>query len=1003
MAKRTIVVIGGGAAGLIAAGQAAEAGAEVRILEKMHRPGRKLCITGKGRCNVTNVAELSDFIKHFGKTGSFLEKPFSICFTDEIMNFFATLGLDLVTERGGRVFPTSGRAPEVLSVLEKWLESKSVSIECSSPVSSVTINDGCVTGVVSKDREIACDAVILATGGTSYPRTGSTGDGYKLAESAGHSIVPVRPALVPLETTDDAAGQMAGLNLRNINVTEFIDGEKGREAFGEIVFSEFGVTGPVILTLSGRIVDLLSEGRSIELSIDLKPALSKEKLEARLERDFEKRKEESLGSVLRGLIPREMIPVCLKTVGLSGGTWARKITAGQRAQVVDWLKDVRLEVSGHRPIDEAIVTAGGVDTKEIDPQSMESRITKGLYIVGELLDIQGDTGGYNLQAAFSTGWLAGRSAVLGPQAIENERPEKGEAKSKRGEKPTKQGKTGQFLPTTKEELKQLGWEELDVILVTGDAYIDSPFIGVAVVGKVLVDAGYRVGIIAQPDISTESDITRLGEPKLFWGVTAGCIDSLVANRTATGKKRKSDDYTPGGVNDKRPDRASIAYSNLIRKHFKNTRPIVLGGIEASLRRIAHYDFWSDKIRKSILFDAKADYLLYGMAERSIVQLAERLSEGAEATDVRGLCYIAREKPDGHIELPSFSDASADKDVFTEMFHTFYQNNDPVTAKGLIQQQDTRWLVQNPPAKYPSQEELDKIYELSFENELHPYYRKQGDVKALLTIRFSIATHRGCYGECNFCAIAVHQGRTIRWRSKSSILAEAERMTKHPLFKGTIHDVGGPTANMYGFECTKKAKEGCCPDKRCLYPQICDGLGLDHREQINLLKELKDIKGIKRVIVASGIRHDMVMADKKYGMQYLEEIVCHHVSGQLKVAPEHSEKTVLDTMGKPYSEDLLKFREKFYKITKKAGKDQYLTYYMIAAHPGCTGDDMARLKDFAIEKLQLRPEQVQVFTPTPSTYSTLMYWTEKNPFTGEPCFVEKGFKGKERQKRMLSGS
>jgi uncharacterized radical SAM protein YgiQ len=551
-------------------------------------------------------------------------------------------------------------------------------------------------------------------------------------------------------------------------------------------------------------------------------------------------------------------------------------------------------------------------------------------------------------------------------------------------------------------MKQLGWDGIDIILITGDSYIDSPLVGAAVIGKVLLNAGFRVGIIGQPDVSSHKDVSRLGEPKLFWGVTGGCIDSMVANRTATGRKRKRDDYTPGGANDRRPDRAVIAYSNLIRAHFKNTRPIVLGGLEASLRRIAHYDFWSDQIRRSILFDGKADYLLYGMAERSVVELATCIKEERDPREVRGLCYISREVPEGCLELPSFRESAQDKDAFTRMFHTFYRNSDPVTALPLAQKQDTRYLIQNPPASYLSGPELDAVYALEYERELHPFYRRQGDVKALETIRFSITTHRGCYGECSFCAIAVHEGRTVRWRSKRSILAEARRIASHPRFKGTISDVGGPTANMYGFECSRKQKHGCCPEKRCLFPDVCPGLTIDHGKQVSLLRELRGIKGVRKVVVASGIRYDMILADTENGTRYLREVVRHHVSGQMKIAPEHTEGHVLKKMGKPNAGALLEFKDLFYSITKQEGKKQFLTYYLIAAHPGCTEFDMARLKSFALSNLRIHPEQVQVFTPTPSTYSTLMYWTERDPVTGEACFVEKSVRGRETQKNILTG-
>jgi len=477
---------------------------------------------------------------------------------------------------------------------------------------------------------------------------------------------------------------------------------------------------------------------------------------------------------------------------------------------------------------------------------------------------------------------------------------------------------------------------------------------------------------------------------------------MVANLTATGKKRQKDDYTPGGINNQRPDRATIVYANLIRKYFKDPPPIVLGGIEASLRRVAHYDFWSNKIRRSILFDAKADFLAYGMAEHSVVELARCLKQGNDFHAVRGLCYISKQVPDGCIVLPSYEDCAKDKDVFTSMFHLFYHNNDPITANPLAQKQDTRYLIQNPPAFCLSGKELDAVHNLDYEREIHPFYRKQGDVRALETIRFSIATHRGCYGECNYCAIAVHQGRQVSWRSKRSILAEARLMANHPKFSGIIADVGGPTANMYGIECSRKRTKGSCTEKRCLFPKPCTQLNINHATQLSLLKDLREIAGIRKVVVASGIRHDMVLADKENGISYLKEVIRHHVSGQMKIAPEHSQPHVLQKMGKPGMETVLKFKDMFYRQTKNEGLNQFLTYYLIAAHPGCTDKDMAALKSFASKELGLLPEQVQVFTPTPATYSTLMHWTGKDPFTGEPCFVEKTIRGKERQKNIITG-
>ena len=562
-----------------------------------------------------------------------------------------------------------------------------------------------------------------------------------------------------------------------------------------------------------------------------------------------------------------------------------------------------------------------------------------------------------------------------------------------------------FLPTNIDEARRLGWNDLDIILITGDSYIDSPFIGTAVIGKVLVNAGYRVGVIAQPDISSVEAIGRLGEPRLFWGVTAGSIDSMVANYTALKKPRRSDDYTPGGENTRRPDRATIVYSNLIRRFSKkasgSTRPIVLGGIEASLRRVAHYDFWDDTIRRSVLFDAKADYILYGMAEKAVLEFAAALRDGKHPREIRGLCYIAKKPPTDFLELPSYETVSQDKAAFIEMFNTFYRNNDPVSAHGLVQKHADRFLVQNPPAITETQAELDAIYALDFERRQHPFYEQQGKVKALETIGLSISTHRGCYGECNFCAISVHEGTTVRWRSPESILLEAGRLAQHPDFKGYIQDLGGPTANMYGFECDKKLAKGICTTKRCVFPEVCPLMKVDHQPQIALLRKVRQIPGVKKVFVASGIRYDMLLCDHEHGDTYLRELVEHHVSGQMKVAPEHTEEHVLQYMGKPGGQALLEFKRRFDELNRAAGKQQFLTYYLIAAHPGCTEADMQRVRVFASQKLQIHPEQVQVFTPTPSTYSSLMYYTELDPFSGRPIFVEKDAVRKERQKKVVT--
>ena len=553
--------------------------------------------------------------------------------------------------------------------------------------------------------------------------------------------------------------------------------------------------------------------------------------------------------------------------------------------------------------------------------------------------------------------------------------------------------------------------------------------GASLVGRVLVSKGFSVAIIAQPDTDSDQDITRLGEPRLFWGITGGAVDSMVANYTALKKRRKQDDYTPGGANTRRPDRAVIVYTNLVRRYFKSTAPIVLGGIEASLRRIAHYDFWSNKIRRSILFDAKADYLLFGMAHTTIVDLARALDHqiqsdqihpnqtqlnqagpsapkgaGTDSNDnpvtrIPGLGYIAK-TPKG-IQLPSFEQVSKDKDSYIQSFKTFYENTDPITASPLSQAHGDRFLVLNQPAPFSTTKEMDQVHDLDFQREVHPYYRAMGPVRAMETIRFSIPTHYGCYGECNFCAITVHQGRTVRWRSMDSIVAEAKKMTRDKDFKGYIFDLGGPTANMYGFECKKKLEKGSCSHRRCLFPSICPSLAPDHAPQMALLERVGNLPGVKQVFLNSGIRHDLILADSKKGRAYLKQVAAHHVSGQMKLAPEHCEPKVLALMGKPDTDSLVAFKHLFDQISRNQNKKQFLTYYLIAAHPGCTKTDMAALKQFTRKELNITPEQVQIFTPTPSTFSTLMYCTAKSPFDMTPVFVEKDPKAKEKQKQMVT--
>lgn len=555
-----------------------------------------------------------------------------------------------------------------------------------------------------------------------------------------------------------------------------------------------------------------------------------------------------------------------------------------------------------------------------------------------------------------------------------------------------------FLPTTKEEMKQRGWDVLDVILISGDTYIDAPQNGIAVIGRVLEDAGYRVGIIAQPDISEgNSDIARLGEPRLFWGVSAGALDSMVANFTSGQKRRQKDDLTPGVTNHFRPDRATIVYSNEIRKHFKDTAPIVLGGVEASLRRLPHYDVWQDKIRNSVLFDSKADYLIYGMGEKPILELAEALSQEKSVKDIRGLCYIDTEMRSDFIILPSFEEIKSDKEAFTKMFKVFYRESRP-EGSGLSIQVDNRYLMMNPPALPMSSEELDHVNELPYERAVHPYYLKMGEVRSLNTIQFSINTHRGCFGECSFCAIAVHEGKTVQSRSEDSVVREAEKLARHPDFKGMI-SLSAPTINMYQAEC--RQFENHCKNGKCLMPKLCANLKLSHHRLMELLKKLRKIEGVTKVNAGSGLRFDMLCQDEEWGEHFTKYITKYHVGGQLKIAPEHSVPRVLELMGKPKDSAhwLLDFKKLFDKASEDSALQQYLTYYFIAGHPGSTAEDMQSARNFSKKHLGILPKQTQIFTPTPSTISTLMYYTGKD-LDGNEIFVEKKLSGLMEQKGIL---
>jgi uncharacterized radical SAM protein YgiQ len=556
-----------------------------------------------------------------------------------------------------------------------------------------------------------------------------------------------------------------------------------------------------------------------------------------------------------------------------------------------------------------------------------------------------------------------------------------------------------FIPTIKEELYKTNWDNLDIIIVSGDTYIDHYFNGASIIGHVLIDKGYKVGIISQPEINNDKDIKRLGEPKLFWGVTAGSVDSMISNYTATKKRRNKDDLTPGGINNKRPDRATIVYTNLIRRYFKNTVPIVLGGIESSLRKIAHYDYWDNKIRRSILFDSKADILIYGMAEKSIIELADCLKNRKDYKNIRGLCYISKQKKDNYIELPSFELVKADKEKFIKMFHLVYNNNESKNAKGFYQKHNDRYLIHNPPSFPLTQKEIDHIYNLDYERNVHPYYLKKGQVKAIETIKNSINTHRGCYGECNFCSITIHQGNQIISRNESSIIKEINDLKKNINFKGTI-TLSAPTANMYKNFCEVKIKNGKCNNKRCLFPEVCPNLNFSHASYYSLLQKINNISGVKNIFITSGLRYELILKDKDYGEKFFYEVLNNHTSGQLKIAPEHTDKYILNIMGKPGNKLLINFLLLFNKINSKIKKKKFLTYYFIAAHPGCNIKHMKSLKHFIKKNIKIIPKQIQIFTPSPSTYSTLMYYTEKNPFNNKQIFVEKNKKNKELQKNII---
>lgn len=554
-----------------------------------------------------------------------------------------------------------------------------------------------------------------------------------------------------------------------------------------------------------------------------------------------------------------------------------------------------------------------------------------------------------------------------------------------------------FLPISIQEAKNLGIEQFDIILVSGDAYVDHPSFGAGLLGRVLWDAGYAVGIVAQPDWKKDEDLLRLGRPRLFFGITSGNVDSMVNNFTPNLKRRRRDVYSPGGRL-LRPDRAAIIYANRVHSLFPNV-PVVLGGIEASLRRFAHYDYWSDSVRQSILADAPADLLVYGMGERPILEVARRLNAGEEIAQIRDIPGTAvkeevrRWREAGRqdaVIIPGFAEVKGDKRKYAQAFAAHYKEQDPYHARAVVQPHPKTVVIQNPPALPLSTAELDQIYELPYSRKAHPSYREP--IPALEPVRFSITSHRGCFGSCSFCALTHHQGRIVQSRSISSIVREAERLAQMPGFKGIIQDVGGPTANMYGLVCPRW-KQGACPDRLC--SADCPTLEKDHSLQVELLRRLRAIPGVRRVFVGSGIRHDLVMADRS---GYLEDLCRHHVSGHLKIAPEHISRTVTECMHKPPRQVLDDFRERFRAASQAAGREQYILPYLMSGHPGCTIADMVELAEYLRDN-SMYTEQVQDFTPTPMTISTAMYYTGLDPFTLQPVHIPRG-EEKRIQRAML---
>lgn len=558
-----------------------------------------------------------------------------------------------------------------------------------------------------------------------------------------------------------------------------------------------------------------------------------------------------------------------------------------------------------------------------------------------------------------------------------------------------------FLPVTREEMLERGWEQPDFVYICGDAYVDHPSFGAAIICRVLESHGYKVCFIAQPDWKSTEDFTRFGEPRLGFLVSAGNIDSMVNHYTVAKKRRKKDYYTPGGEMGKRPDRATIVYCNKLREVYKKT-PIIIGGVEASLRRLSHYDYWDNKVRRSVLLDSGADLLLYGMGEHQIVEMADALDSGipiSELTFLRGSVYKTKDisRAVDYILLPPYKEVQKDKDKYNESFLIQYQNTDAVLWKTLIEEYDEWTVVQNPPSPPLRTAELDKVYALNFERNYHPMYIEQGGIPAIEEVKFSLVSNRGCFGNCNFCALAFHQGRVVTARSHHSLIAEAEKITWDPDFKGYIHDVGGPTANFRGPACKKQLEHGACRDRQCLWPNKCPNLEVDHKDYVQLLRKIREIPRIKKVFIRSGIRYDYLIYDKDE--TFFNELCKYHVSGQLKVAPEHVSEKVLMKMGKPAGDVYERFVKKYYDINKRLGMEQYLVPYLMSSHPGSDLDASIELAEY-LRDIHHMPEQVQDFYPTPGTLSTAMYYTEKDPRTGEAVYVPKSPHEKAMQRALM---